>query len=257
MVTRPQPEADHWVTLLQREGIASCALPLMVIGPNTNPTAQAAIAQAVAQLHRYHALMFVSGNAVRYFWQHLPSASTLLSPSTRCWSPGPGTTQALLAAGIAASRIDQPSEQAPQFDSEALWAQVHPQALAGRRVLVVRGGDGASATGQGRTWLTEQLLHRGVQVDFAPVYTRQAPTITGQWLAMAHTLREQQAIWLFSSSECVQHLQSSQPTWDWSSHTALATHPRIAAQAQSLGFGHVVQTHPSVHSIAGSIKSLA
>ena len=114
------------------------------------------LADARTRLGDYHAAMFVSGNAVDGFLQPnqalAPVQQALAAIDTRAWSPGPGTTAALLRAGWPAARIDAPAHDAPQFDSESLWARVAPQARAGTRVLIVRGG-GADGVAAGRDWL--------------------------------------------------------------------------------------------------------
>ena len=260
VVTRPQPEADQWVVQLHASGIDSVALPLLHIGPSTHPRARAALQQALQQLAHYQALMFVSGNAVRFFFAQLHAHGLQLSPQQRLWAPGPGTSQALRAAGVPAQCIDEPDAGAAQFDSEALWQVVGTQLCAGQRLLLVRGSDtdpASAAIGQGRTWLTEQLQARGVQVDFAPVYERHPPIASAPWLQQLDALRAQQALWLFSSSDAVRHLQALSAPRNWQAHTALATHPRIAQQALQAGFGRVLDCKPALQAIALSIKSLA
>lgn len=257
VVTRPQPDAALWVQQLQDAGMNACALPMLVIGPSRSPAAIAGLQQALQQLPHYHALMFVSANAARHFFAALHAQGMTLAPHTQCWSPGPGTSKALLAQGISAKSLIQPAPDAPQFDSEALWAQARHHIQAGERVLIVRGGDGSQAAGHGRQWLSEQLQQHGVQVDFVSVYERQAPDVAPDLLAQIQHLRAQQALWLFSSSECVQHLVRCHSDWSWQAHTALVTHPRIAEQARQAGFGQVIESLPAVHSIAASIKSLA
>lgn len=175
VVTRPQPDATLWAQQLQAAGVPSHCLPLMEIGPSRSPAAQAALACALQQLDTYSALMFVSGNAVRYFADQLQTTHRVWPAQARIWTPGPGTTKALLAAGVPLAQIDQPAADAAQFDSESLWAQIQTQVRTGQRVLIVRGGDGQDAAGRGRVWLTEQLQRQGVQVDFAPVYERHPP----------------------------------------------------------------------------------
>ena len=150
VVTRPQPDAALWVQQLQDAGLQACALPMMVIGPSSSPAAIASLQQTLPQLARYRALMFVSGNAVRYFFAALQAQAITPPVQTQYWSPGPGTSKALLSEGISAQSLIQPAPDAPQFDSEALWAQARHHIQPGDRVLIVRGGDGSQPGGQGR-----------------------------------------------------------------------------------------------------------
>ena len=200
--------------------------------------------------------MFISGNAVRYFFAQLRQQGLALNPQHQFWSPGLGTTKALISEQIRPQSIIQPALDATQFDSESLWQQAQHHIQTGNKVLIVRGGDGAETTGQGRQWLTEQLQQRGVHVDFAPIYERHAPIPTPQLLQEIESLRAQHAYWLFSSSECMQNLLHCTPSLTWHAHTAFATHPRIAQQAHRAGFGRVFETLPTVQAIAASIKSL-
>lgn len=259
VVTRPQPEAGHWVAELQAAGQPAIALPMMQIGPCTAAAAQTAVQAAQDKLDRFDAFMFVSINAVRYFMQRLADNAQSFPMHARAWAPGPGTAQALMHYGITLDRIDQPSADALQFDSESLWARVQSQVSAGNQILIVRGSDAEQANahrGKGRQWLTDQLEQAGAHVSFAPVYERQATPPSRTLLQNIERLRAQNAIWLLSSSECALHLINSAQGLTWQQATALATHPRIAQHAQRLGFGHVIDTKPAVQSIVASIESL-
>ncbi len=77
-------------------------------------------------------------------------------------------------------RIDGPAADATQFDSEALWQQVHPQVGPGDRVLIVRGRSRPAARkpGHGRDWLARQIAAAGGHVDFVVAYERGAPQLS-------------------------------------------------------------------------------
>ena len=270
IVTRPQPEADQWVGLLAQHGIAAQALPLITIGPASNPADQAAATQARAHWQHYGAIMLVSGNAARFFFDEKLALSlnqsALAAIKTRVWSPGPGTARVALQCGVAASLIDQPAANATQFDSEALWSQVAPQvpamAQAGQAVLIVRGASDAgvdsappSTGGHGREWLAQQLRAAGIAVDFVAVYERQVPQWTPTFHAQAQQHLQVGSHWLFSSSEAVMHLHNRFNSEQLAASTAIATHPRIAQAARSAGFAHVKQCRPSVDDVVASLES--
>ncbi|RYF14215.1 MAG: uroporphyrinogen-III synthase [Comamonadaceae bacterium] len=246
VLTRPPQEAAHWAAHLRGHGIESVVLPLLAIGPAPDPDA---LRDAAAHVQRYAAVMFVSANAVHGF---LPIAPGL--GLARAWAPGPGTRDALCAAGVPADRIDAPAADAAQFDSEALWLQVRGQLHSGDRLLLVRGGD-AEGRSQGRDWLAQQLVASGVQVDTVVAYTRRMP----DWSAMQRTQARQAAeggsLWLFSSSEAARNLARLLPGQDWSRSRALATHPRIAEAVRALGFGDVRESRPALHDVVASIES--
>ena len=271
LVTRPAREAAVWVQQFQAQGLHAVALPLIAIGPvDDTTTRDACLAQLQAQLqthkahgvHHYDAVMFVSANAVQFFlppgmaWpQHRP---------VRAWSPGPGTARALLDAGVPPGQLDSPSEEAGQFDSEALWQIVAPQVYPGHRTLVVRGQDGpASPQGQGRghgrDWLARQLQAAGGEVDFVAVYTRHAPRWDARQQALAQAAAQDGSVWLFSSSQAVLHLQQclpGLPTRYWQAARAVATHPRIADAARAAGFGVVRLSRPTLDDVVRVVASI-
>ena len=257
LVTRPAPEAARWAAELSARGIAAEPLALIDIVPEPM---QGELAEARARLGQWHAAMFVSGNAVSGFFQQNEALAPLHQAQeaieTRAWSPGPGTTAALLQAGWPAARIDAPAHDAPQFDSESLWARVAPQARAGTRVLIVRGG-GADGVAAGRDWLVAQLAAAGAQVDQVAAYRRLPPQLSAAQQAHARAAAADGALWLFSSSEAITNLCQCLPGTDWSAARALVTHPRIGDAARAAGFGAVHDTRPTLEAVAASIESLA
>lgn len=242
VVTRPGREAVAWVEALRQRGFDALALPLIEIRP---PEAGDALAAARDHADEYRAVMFVSANAVRGFFggdggRDWPSA-------TRAWAPGPGTRDALLAAGVPAARIDAPPDESAQFDSEALWQVVRDQCHPGDRVLLVRGGDG-------RNWLEEALAGKDVAVDRVHSYSRVRPTWTAAELALAR--QAQRDCWLFSSSEAIANLSVLAPRQDWRRAQAVATHPRIASAARAAGFGVVRESRPGLDDVIAALESL-
>lgn len=230
LVTRPRAQAHDWVCKLRAHGVHALALPLIDIGPAPDP---AAVRSVFAQLTPGSLLMFVSPNAVAQFVACLPSPL--------CWpagvgaaATGPGTVAALAAAGVPAVAVVAPPADAPQFDSEALWAQLHHQPWVGRSVWVVRGEGG-------RDWFAQTLAAAGAQVGFIQAYRRAAPLWRPEeTVRLARQLQQpQRGLWLFSSSEAIDHLCQACPGTDWQAHTAWASHPRIVNRARAAGFGQV------------------
>ncbi|MCO8250784.1 uroporphyrinogen-III synthase [Comamonas thiooxydans] len=275
LVTRPLHDAKPWVDAFRARGLQAEALPLIGIGPCTDPAAHQALLKArqlALKPGHYRAVMFVSGNAVQYFFaqDQTPAfdAEALLAPDTRAWTPGPGTERALLKAGLASLQIDGPSPDATQFESEALWQNVHGQVRTGDRVLIVRGTSPATAPvagnagmpipstqGAGRDWLAARLREAGAEVELLAVYERQLPPWTAQQLDLARQAASDGSLWLFSSSEAVANLQQLLPQQQWHSGLALTTHERIASKALSAGFGRVLHSRPSLDDVVASIES--
>jgi uroporphyrinogen-III synthase len=265
VLTRPEPEAQHWQQLLTAQGLIAETLPLIEIAPLRDQlTVQAldGIAERLRQnQHAYRAVMFVSSNAVRHFLQHPGMGDAVQAAKAyglRAWAPGPGTQQVLLQAGWPADAIDSPPAEATQFDSEALWGVVAPQVQPGDRVLIVRGASalaGSLPQGSGREWLAAQLRAAGAQVELVGVYGRQSPAATPALQARIAQLCADDVLWLFSSSEAIAHLRQIAPTQNWHTQRALATHPRIADAARAAGFGEVRQCKPGVMDVRASIES--
>ena len=262
IVTRPARDAQRWVMDLSALGLAAVALPLIHIGPAHDTTA---LARAWRHLADYIGVMFVSGNAVDYFFkEEMPLAADLIDfipLKTRAWAPGPGTADALIQRGVAPQQIDMPPRETGQFDSEALWHVVAPQVHSGDQVLIVRGGDSASvaagSAGLGRDWLAQRLVERGAVVDFVVAYQRLAPDLGAHESSLAQTAAADGSVWLFSSSEAIANLTASLPSQSWGGARALVTHPRIAQAARSAGFGVVQESTPLFSDVVASLQRMA
>jgi uroporphyrinogen-III synthase len=251
IVTRPSREAQQWVLDLSAHGFKAVALPLINIGPVDNAEA---LTSARQHLNDYDAVMFVSANAVDYFFEsnkhseHGDRAVTAIKK--RAWATGPGTTRALLKAGVGPEWLDAPAPEAAQFDSEALWHRVSTQVTLGARVLIVRGQDAAgvasAGSGVGREWLAERIVHAGGTVDFVVSYQRSAPIFSPFEHALAQQAATDGSVWLFSSSEALMHLATLLPGQSLADARALATHPRIAQAAKVAGFGLVLESRPTL-----------
>ena len=283
IVTRPRLEADVWVKQLRALHFDAVALPLIQIGA---PADNQDVTKAWVNLDQYIAVMFVSSNAVRYFYSsNMPIDGVFIASAAiknivnlevkaakpRMWATGPGTRDALLAQSVPADLIDSPDSDAAQFDSEALWNIVKNQVKLGDKVLIVRGRSlglkGAkgveSAKMNGRPWLADQLIATGVQVDEVISYERCAPVFDAAELALLRQASADQSIWLLSSSEAVANLCSISGLssslglgLNWSQARAIATHPRIAQAARDAGFGVVYESRPLLADVVASIESM-
>jgi uroporphyrinogen-III synthase len=246
LVTRPQPQADDWVARLRAEQVDAQALPLLEIG---EPADAGPVHAAWQSLADEALVVFVSPNAVARFFALKP-AGAAWPIGTHAGATGPGTSAALVAVGVPASAIVEPPADAGQFDSEALWACLAPlRDWRGARVLIVRGEGG-------RDWLAGTLQAQGADLRFVEAYRRVAPRLDAARQALladavAHPVDH---LWLFSSSEAVEHLRGLAPGADWRGAKAFASHPRIAATARTLGFGHVVQVGPAFSAVLQALR---
>lgn len=248
LVTRPQREALRWCAQMRARGLDAEPLPLIDI----RPTPPGPVKAAWADLPVCRAVMFVSANAVDALFAARPDG-TEWPAATQAWATGPGTTRALHAAGVPPAVIVAPEGDAPQFDSEALWERIgHGAGLAGTQVLIVRGADAAGRLA-GRPWLAEQLAAAGARVQEVATYARHVP----QWgEAERQRAADPEALWLFSSSDAVRHLQQLMPTQPWRASRAVVTHARIGEAVRRAGFGRVAVSRPGLDDVCASIESL-
>ena len=277
IVTRPAQDAVHWVEDLTRHGIHAQALPLLQIGPASGPVDVSALQDAWHRLADYAACMFVSGNAVHYFFKQNKAAGQLkcaqaapesiasagpdrLPASLRFLAPGPATAAALRAAGVAAAQIDSPSPEAGQFDSEALWQVVGPRDWRAARVLLLCGRThgAAAASAAGRDWLTQQLRAAGARVDMVTVYERRSPQLSGAQVDWVKSASHDGSVWLFSSSEALGNLmqQPGLAGVNWARACAVASHPRIAQAVRMAGWGVVQESRPLLSDIVRMLRSI-
>lgn len=285
ILTRPDGQADGFARALNIEGIDTLAFPLLHIAAQTDAAALSALDRALRSLPSYALTVFVSPNAVAHAlarFVHLHSRDNRDTADARAgdlWPRalpvavvGPGSAQALAEAGIAPPRhrvIVPPGGPAARFDSEALLEQIDLAALAGRRVLLVR-GDG------GRELLAETLRAHGAQVDIVSAYTRRAPQPDAlAWAALeARMALPGPCVWVLTSSEAVRHLATllaaRYGTRD-GVHTpgtpqvlaqilatpCLTSHARIADAARAAGFDRITQCAPGDENLLAALKTWA
>ncbi len=249
LVTRPQAQAAEWVARLQALGVAAAAVPLLGID---GPADVHAVRRAWAGLAQHRAVMFVSPNAVeRFFAAATDSGAPAWPAGVLAAGTGPGTQAALLQAGVPPAQVLCPAPDSPKFDSEALWPLLRGCGpWAGASMLVVRGEGG-------RDWLADHLRAEGADVHFVEAYRRSVPVLDEAARAPLSAALAQPAehVWLFSSSEAVQHLPGLAQGASWSASQALATHPRIARAAAGIGFGRVEAVAPTPEAVAAWVRA--
>lgn len=162
VITRPRQQAGELKTRLEQAGARPLLFPLLAIAPTPN---LGALANSLSRLDDIHLLIFISPNAVRYGLQQLATYGGL-PPGLPVACVGQGTARVFTEqAGRAPDLVPQQGH-----DSEALLGLpgLQPEAIAGRKVLIVRGEGG-------REHLAESLRARGAQVGYAEVYRRVKP----------------------------------------------------------------------------------
>jgi uroporphyrinogen-III synthase len=247
LVVRPRAQAAAWVAELAALGVAARALPLIDILPAPEPARVAEAFAAVAASTALPVLVFVSPNAVHGFFDAAAASSWPAHAWAAC--TGRGTVAALRERGVPDARIVAPGADAPQFDSEALWSLVAAWPWAGRPAWIVRGNGG-------RDWLGDQLRAAGADVRVVQSYGRAVPSLAPAERALLDAALAEPArwTWMFSSSEAIDNLQALAPSARWDASRALASHPRIAERARTLGFGSVTTIAPSPAAVAAALS---
>jgi uroporphyrinogen-III synthase len=237
LVTRPARQAAGFAQKIAALGGAPVIFPAIVILP---PQDRVAVRRAQAALANYDIAIFVSANAVEHG-----------VPDSRDWparlpafAPGPGTAEALAAAGIVDVKIP-----ATTFDSEGLLELPELTDVRGKRVLILRGEGG-------REHLADALRARGAAVDSVACYRRAQPRSDGQGLDEAFHNRAIDAVTI-TSSEALDNLWSlanESIRAAWRACPTFAPHPRIVARARELGLAVVATAGGDAGLIAGLLE---
>lgn len=155
LVTRPAHQAVALTEAIQAAGGHAVVFPALAI--EAVPPAQ--LAAQIAWLRAADLVLFVSPNAARFGM----AAFGPLPGAVPVFAVGPGTARALAEAGVADVAV--PAGQ----DSEALLALPQLAAVAGRRIVIVRGVGG-------RPLLADTLAARGAEVRYVECYRRVRPS---------------------------------------------------------------------------------
>ena len=186
---------------------------------------------------QYDLVMFVSGNAARFYFQQLACASGLARPvvwpaAVPAATVGLGSAQAVRECAGDGIRVVHPPQDAAAFDSEALWAELHRLDLKPRKVLIVRGGRGEQ--GHGRSWLAEQFRADGAEVTLYAAYRRDPmiwPPQRRRQLRAWHA-GKLRPVWFLSSREAVealvQQMGAETLLMHWIGCRVIVPHARIA-----------------------------
>jgi uroporphyrinogen-III synthase len=218
IVTRPQRPAAVFASRIAALGGKPLIWSAIVILP---PDDRAQLADVHSRLDGYDIAIFVSANAVEFGAR----PGRPWPASLRTFAPGPGTADALAAAGIADTRIP-----AKSWDSEGLLELPDLADVAGKRIVIFRGEGG-------REFLGNTLRMRGAIVDHVPCYRRVAPE--GGADGLVEAMREGRAHALtLTSAEGVNNLMAALGPEGRDRLARLpvfAAHPRIAERAREHG----------------------
>lgn len=237
IVTRPQRQAAVLASRIAALGGAPLIWPAIVILP---PLDGAQLARAHSMLGCYDIAIFVSANAVEF------GARTAGAWPARIitYAPGPGTAEALAAAGIMNARIPLKS-----WDSEGLLELPELADATGKRIVIFRGEGG-------REFLGNALRTRGGNVDHIPCYRRVAPESGADGLLEAMRDGRADALTLTSAEGLENLILALGPAGrePLAALPVFAAHPRIAERAREHGLSAVETAGGDAGLLAGLLE---
>lgn len=181
---------------------------------------------AVPQTAAFDVVVFVSRAAVNGYRRLLAGENPFTWPSqTACACVGPATADAIRQTFGQSVPVLYPDSEHTQ-DSEALLPLLLAMRPAPKKVLIVRGQNG-------REWLKEQLLERGIEVSVCQSYYRQvaqwSEVLTDQLLSFKQ--KGTRATWLLTSAQGVEALHTKLAALDlldwFSQGQFVLTHERV------------------------------
>ncbi len=228
LVTRPLQQAAALTQAIRAAGGSSIEFPALLI--ETIPLE--ALHAPLEQFATADVVIFISPNAVQSGLAAIRSTGQTLS-GTQVFAVGPGTTRALQAQGV----TDIITPAPPGQDSEALLALPQLQAVAGKRVVIVRGVGG-------RALLADTLRTRGAEVHFMGCYRRQRPQADAAPLLARWQAGGVDAVTV-TSAETLHNLAAmlgEAGTPLLAATPLFAPHEKIAEAARRFGIAHVIAT---------------
>lgn len=233
LVTRPVGvAADDLCGKVADAGFAAYSQPLLELQALEELGNEAR--QALFDLDAFDHVIFVSANAVRFGMEQIADVWPQLPVQLQWYAIGGATCELLATYGIAAQAPEE------QMTSEGLLALPSLQAIAGQRVLLVKGQGG-------RDKLRNELTQRGASVTELACYERQVPRLETGELAKK-LIQWEIAVVLLSSGEGLANfvllLSPSETTnfndSGFSDICIIVPSQRVAELASEAGFSTVI-----------------
>jgi uroporphyrinogen-III synthase len=251
VITRPRQQAEPLARAVAALGRRPVLLPLLEISPLPE-TEQGGLRRVLAGLDAYALVVFVSPNAIDAAFAHIERWPEGVDIGV----VGEGSRAALARYGVpdAGVRVHCPADPA-HSDSEHLLQALDLQALAGRRVLVVR-GDG------GRELMPAALRDAGATVETVTAYRRTVPELGPALAEQLSGLLAAPNDWIITSSEALRGLVSLVERMGESPQRLrrqrlIVPHARIHETALALGFEHLVLTGSGDERLLAALQSQA
>lgn len=226
LVTRPEGQAAGLVSGLEEMGFAAYSQPMLELHAAGSPAETPR--RLIQGLNHYQHIIFISTNAVHFGMGWIKQYWPTLPPQPLWHAIGEATSKRLQDQGVVMVH------SAPGMNSESLLQEPALHAVAGHKVLIVKGEGG-------RVSLREELLSRGALVDELDCYVRGCPSIA------PGTLAKRLAQWgiglvMFSSGEGLRNMLSLLSPAESSKLKAVplvVPSARVAKLAKDMGFSEI------------------
>lgn len=230
LVTRPEPQARQLADAIIRQQGQAVVMPMIDIRPL--PETQA-MRDTVLDLDQYDKIIVTSRPAAQLGMELLERYWPQFPAHLQWFAIGKSTAHDL------ADYMIKPVYPEGGVDSEALLATPELQAIAGEKILILKGQ-------HGRTLLQQELTARGAQVDTLEVYQRQRSAYPEYELVKQLESNRINVI-LCGSGETVTHLGHYLPEPDRSDYLVIVPSERVARHALALGFQQVHNANGASH----------
>jgi uroporphyrinogen-III synthase len=248
VITRPLAQAESLAQAVAALGRTPVLLPLLEIAPLAD---QSGLQAALAGLDQYALVAFVSPNAIDAAFGHIQKWPRQVALAVL----GEGSRAALARHGLDAANATILGPLDPtRSDSENLLASLDLAALAGKKVLIVRGESG-------RELMADGFRAAGADVTVVPAYRRSVPALTPELAARLRGLLGGPNDWIITSSEALRGLfdllrqLGDALVEQMQQQHVIVPHARIAATAQALGLARVTLTGSGDERLLAAIQS--
>jgi uroporphyrinogen-III synthase len=248
VITRPRAQAEPLARAVAALGRDAVVLPLLEIEALAD---QSTLKDALARLHDYALVAFVSPNAIDAAFAHIGTWPEGVAIAVL----GEGSRAALTQHGIDGRHAVFCPAPGDGSDSEHLLRAIPLAQLAGRRVLIVRGENG-------RELMAEGFAAAGAHVTCVAAYRRAVPALAPPFARQLGELLEHPNDWIITSSEALRGLVERVRELDPVAGVAklqqqhlIVPHARIAETAQSLGLARVTLTGPGDAGVLAALQS--
>jgi uroporphyrinogen-III synthase len=249
VITRPRAQCEGLARAVEALGRTPVLLPLLEISALDDT---AALKAELAQLHTFAMVAFVSPNAIDAAFANLdrgPAGVTIAVV-------GEGSRAALARHGVTDANATIVSPRDPsRSDSENLLQSIDLPALAGKRVLIVRGQSG-------RELMADGLRAAGAEVSTVAAYRRSVPPMTADMAATLSALLASSNDWIITSSEAlrglmalVRELDSDAAVAKMQQQHLIVPHARIAETANTLGLTRLTLTGSGDERLLAALQS--